>query len=349
MNSTVNKRVLKDITDGTKNLKAEYGIYLAPEEDNYYNVHFVLPGPPDTPYEKGLYHGMIRLNKNHPFAPPNIYVMTPSGRFVPDSYPILPDNRGICVSFTAFHPESWSPSLNIESVLKGFISFMCDDKDGGMGSILTTPVEKRKQMAKDSYKHLVKEPIVQTLFPELCVEIANKTYVQFKMNTKQTIITTPKKKIEPSSKKKESSAEEEPIKKPKKKNTKNTSSSEEEPIKKPKKKNTKNTSSSEEEPIIKPKKKNTKDILSSEEEIIIKPKKKMVKKQLSSSESEENPLSKPKKKLSTKNKSKSKKVESISESETSSSEYETSSSSESEEDVKSKKKNKTVSKKHSKY
>jgi ubiquitin-protein ligase len=298
MNSTVNKRVLKDITDGTKNLKAEFGIYLAPEENNYYHVHFVLPGPIDTVYEGGLYHGMIRLNNNHPMGPPNVYMMTPSGRFVPDSYPISPSNRGICFSYSAFHPELWSPVLNIETIIKGLVSFMCDDKDGGMNSILGTPDEKRKQMAKESHKLLIKEPIVQTLFPELCVEIANKTYVPFKIGT--NISSEPEKsktvEKEPSNKlgkKRESLQKEEIIMEPKKKSVKKQESSEEEIITRPKKKSAKKQESSEEEIVTKPKKKSVKKQESSEEEIVTKPKKKSIKKQESS---EEEIVTKPKKK-----------------------------------------------------
>lgn len=326
MRSTVNKRVLKDVADAIKNLKEEYGIYIAVEENNYYNVHFIMPGPPDTVYEFGLYHGMIRLNPNHPLNAPNVHMITPSGRFEVESHPIPSSSRGICFTYTAFHPECWAPVLTIESVVIGFISFMCDDKDPGQMSI-QTPINKRKQLATQSHKNLLAEPIVEELFPELYAMLKKGTYVPFKHNDPGKIKTIESKK--PISKKSneviEISSEEEEIKPKKKLNKKAQSSESEEELRPKKKLNKKVQSSSEEEPKpkrkvnkkvessseeeVKPKKKVNKKIESSSEEEPVKSKKKPVekskkkptKKMASSSESEELiPISKPKKKVSKK-------------------------------------------------
>lgn len=43
--------------------------------------HFTLRGPPDSPFEGGLYHGRIVLPKNYPFAPPSLMLLTRNGRF----------------------------------------------------------------------------------------------------------------------------------------------------------------------------------------------------------------------------------------------------------------------------
>ncbi|AQN68079.1 ubiquitin-conjugating enzyme E2 [Saudi moumouvirus] len=178
---TVNKRVLKDINDGMKNLKKEFGIYIAPEENDYYKVHFILPGPEDTPFEGGLYHGMIRLNNDHPLRAPNIHMITPNGRFVVEKYPISPTSRGICTTATSFHPESWTPMNNIESVLKGFISLMCDPFDNGVGAIDSTP-QQIKKLAQESINHLKSDPIVKMLFHELYDQIINNKYVPVKLS-----------------------------------------------------------------------------------------------------------------------------------------------------------------------
>ncbi|AVL94596.1 enzyme E2 [Moumouvirus australiensis] len=178
---TVNKRVLKDINEGMKNLKEEFGIYIAPEENDYYKVHFIIPGPEDTSFEGGLYHGMIRLNNDHPLRAPNIHMVTPNGRFEVEKCPIPPTSRGICTTATAFHPESWTPVNNIESVLKGFISLMCDPYDGGIGSIQSSPI-KIKQLAKESINHLKSDPIVKELFHELYDQITNGEYIPVKLS-----------------------------------------------------------------------------------------------------------------------------------------------------------------------
>ena len=155
MHSAVNKRVLSDIAKGME-LKAEYGIYIAPEEDNYYNIHFIISGPENTAYEGGLYHGLVRLNQNHPIGPPYVHMITPSGRFEPEDHPVSPTSRGICFTYTGWHPEQWSAVLSVSSVLIGFVSFMCDDSGEGTGmrSIITTN-EHRKRLAIESHKRLL--------------------------------------------------------------------------------------------------------------------------------------------------------------------------------------------------
>lgn len=180
MSIEVHKRVIKDIKDGIKNLKDEFGIYIAPEENNFYHVHFILPGPEDTPFEGGLYHGMIRLNDNHPYSAPNIHMITPNGRFVPEQYPIKNGSRGICTTATAFHPESWTPINNIETVMKGFISLMCDPYDGGIGGMKST-TEQMKKMAKESIDHLKLDSVVKNLFPDLYEKIIDGTFKSVKL------------------------------------------------------------------------------------------------------------------------------------------------------------------------
>lgn len=180
----VNKRVLKDIQVARETLKKELGIYIAPEENNYYRIHFILPGPEGTPFEGGLYHGMIRLNDNHPYSPPNIHMITPNGRFTVESHPIPATSRGICTTFTSFHPESWTPINDICTILKGFISFMCQpfhaDGGAGIGGIQSTDERKRK-LAKQSIDHIKSEPVVKVLFPDLYQSLVNGTYKPIKL------------------------------------------------------------------------------------------------------------------------------------------------------------------------
>jgi len=178
MTSTVHKRVISDIRNGRINLLKEFGIHLAPEETDYYKVHFVFPGPPDTPFEGGLYHGMIRLNQMHPMGAPNIHMFTPSGRFNPEPYPIPNGSRGICTTTSAFHPESWTPMNNLETVIKGFISLMADLKDVGIGG-MTTSVDNMKRLAKKSIDEIKSDIVVKELFPELYKEVCSGKYKSF--------------------------------------------------------------------------------------------------------------------------------------------------------------------------
>lgn len=178
--SQINKRVLKDISDGRTNLKRDFGILIEPEERDYYKVHFILPGPEDTPFEGGLYHGMIRLNSNHPHGAPNIYIITPNGRFTHEDYPIPNGSRGICTTDTAYHPEMHTPMKNIETFLKGFISLMCDPNDQGAGGMVSTN-EQKKKFARESIERLKNDTIVAQLFTEFHKSLIDGTFKPVKM------------------------------------------------------------------------------------------------------------------------------------------------------------------------
>ena len=283
MNSgTINRRVIKDISDAQTNLKREFGIYIAPEESNYYHVHFVFPGPPDTPYFGGLYHGLLKLNANHPMGPPNVHMITPSGRFTPESYPCA--GRGICTSFTSYHPDTWSPLITIETILKGLISFMCDNKDSGIGSIQGVPDAQRKKLATESLKAIATDPMVITLMPELIVELQTGAYVPHKYESpKPIVIETKPMTIKTFDTKRAASISESGSDTDTDSDTETKRAVTKKPVKKstkkvPKKKVPKSESESESEPDDKPKKKPVKKP--------VRPAKKVLKKRVVESESE---------------------------------------------------------------
>ena len=179
--SNIHRRVIKDITEGRTKLMEECGIHLAPEENNMYNVHFVMPGPDETPFEGGLYHGMIRLNPSHPLLPPNVYMFTPSGRFKVSEHPVSADNRGICFSYSSYHPEMWTPVNDIYKVMIGFISFMTDLKDYGAGCVENPTDTNIRSVSKKSIAAVKKDPCIKLLFPDLCNSLMNDSYVPPKM------------------------------------------------------------------------------------------------------------------------------------------------------------------------
>ena len=52
----------------------------APMEDNLFEWHFTVRGPPETPFEGGEYHGRIILPPEYPMKPPSIIFLTVSER-----------------------------------------------------------------------------------------------------------------------------------------------------------------------------------------------------------------------------------------------------------------------------
>lgn len=133
---------------------------------NSLECHFIMRGPPDSPYVDGEYHGVLLFPPQYPFAPPGIKVFTPSGRFQvggqarprrsatrTDGRPAAlttilslwmatqPD-RKICTSFSDFHAGSWNPAWSVATILTGLLSFMLSDEIT-TGSIRGTDAEKK--------------------------------------------------------------------------------------------------------------------------------------------------------------------------------------------------------------
>ena len=91
-----------------------YALALA-LQDNLFEWHFTIRGPPDTEFEGGMYHGRILLPTEYPFSPPSIVLLTPNGRFE--------TKMKVCLSISAYHPETWLPAwgstLTSECLLTG--------------------------------------------------------------------------------------------------------------------------------------------------------------------------------------------------------------------------------------
>ena len=68
--------------------------YANPIKDDMFCWHFTIRGPPDTEFEGGLYHGIIKLPMSYPNRPPSIMFLTPNGRF--------DVNMDVCLSMTRY-------------------------------------------------------------------------------------------------------------------------------------------------------------------------------------------------------------------------------------------------------
>ncbi|KAM7308735.1 ubiquitin-conjugating enzyme E2 J1 [Ixodes scapularis] len=128
-------REAKELHDATE----EY--FAQPLEDNLFEWHFTVRGPPESDFEGGVYHGRVILPPDYPMKPPSIILLTPNGRFE--------INKKICLSISGHHPESWQPSWSLCTALLAIIGFMPTHGSGAIGS-LDYSTEERKQLAKKS-------------------------------------------------------------------------------------------------------------------------------------------------------------------------------------------------------
>ncbi|XP_077408611.1 ubiquitin-conjugating enzyme E2 J1 isoform X2 [Vanacampus margaritifer] len=132
------KRLMKEaaeLRDPTEHYHAQ------PLEDNLFEWHFSVRGPPDSDFDGGVYHGRIVLPPEYPMKPPSIILLTPNGRFE--------IGKKICLSISGHHPETWQPSWSIRTALIAIIGFMPTKGEGAIGSLDYTP-EERRVLAKKS-------------------------------------------------------------------------------------------------------------------------------------------------------------------------------------------------------
>ncbi|WIA18651.1 hypothetical protein OEZ85_003356 [Tetradesmus obliquus] len=110
-------------------------------EDDIFEWHFVVRGPPDTEFEGGIYHGRILLPSEYPFKPPSFMMLTPNGRFQ--------TGVKVCLSISSHHPEHWQPSWSVRTALTALIAFMPTPGQGALGSLDFTK-DERQQLAVKS-------------------------------------------------------------------------------------------------------------------------------------------------------------------------------------------------------
>lgn len=67
------KRLMREACELSKPTD-EY--FARPLEDNLFEWHFTVHGPPTSEYEGGVYHGRILLPTEYPMKPPNIILLT---------------------------------------------------------------------------------------------------------------------------------------------------------------------------------------------------------------------------------------------------------------------------------
>jgi len=132
------KRILQEAKELANDESTDY--YAAPLEEDIFEWHCTLRGPPGTEFEGGLYHCRIVLPSEYPFRPPSVMMLTPSGRFEL--------NTKICISFTSYHEELWQPAWGIRTAIVGLLSFfpMKGTAAAGIGA-LEYPTTERKRLA----------------------------------------------------------------------------------------------------------------------------------------------------------------------------------------------------------
>mmetsp|Transcript_38126 Transcript_38126/g.79499 ORF Transcript_38126/g.79499 Transcript_38126/m.79499 type:complete len:192 (+) Transcript_38126:61-636(+) len=133
-------------------------IHVSVDESNILEWNYVLEGPTETPYEGGWFWGRLRFPKDYPFRPPSILMVTPNGRFEV--------NTRLCLSMSDYHPETWQPAWSVATVLKGLLSFMCEETPTAGAIHPPTPLEVRTDLASKSMAWNQEQAEFRKAFPE---------------------------------------------------------------------------------------------------------------------------------------------------------------------------------------
>ncbi|KAG0258014.1 Ubiquitin-conjugating enzyme E2 6 [Mortierella polycephala] len=161
------KRLTKEYINIQKSPPAY--LFARPLERNILEWHYVLKGPPDTPYYGGEYYGTLVFPSDYPFKPPSIRMMTPNGRFQIETR--------LCLSMSDFHPGTWNPSWSVSTILNGLLSFMSQD-ELTTGSITTTSHEKAV-LALHSHAYNLSSTKFREVFPELVAPLQVPLHIAF--------------------------------------------------------------------------------------------------------------------------------------------------------------------------
>jgi ubiquitin-conjugating enzyme E2 J2 len=145
-------------------------IRAVPLDNDILIFHYVIEGPPDTPYAHGFYHGVLKFPSEYPLKPPTIIMYTPSGRFE--------TGKPICTSFSSFHPETWNPTWSVSSILMGLLSFMAEESDS-VGSMRVGNEHRLELASKSLSWNIETNKDFRKMFPEL-VEVHENRLKLFK-------------------------------------------------------------------------------------------------------------------------------------------------------------------------
>ncbi len=107
------KRLAKELKEVGEDPPAQCS--AGPISGNLFQWNATISGPPDTPYEGGVFHLVVTFPSNYPFKPPHV-------KFVTKIYhPNVSPEGNICLDVLR---SQWSPAMTLSKVLLSIISLM---------------------------------------------------------------------------------------------------------------------------------------------------------------------------------------------------------------------------------
>ncbi|MEQ2295242.1 Ubiquitin-conjugating enzyme E2 2 [Ameca splendens] len=106
---------LQELTDLSRDPPAQCS--AGPVGEDMFHWQATIMGPPDSPYQGGVFFLTIHFPTDYPFKPPKVAFTT---RIY---HPNINSNGSICLDILR---SQWSPALTISKVLLSICSLLCD-------------------------------------------------------------------------------------------------------------------------------------------------------------------------------------------------------------------------------
>lgn len=164
MNSTAQRRLAKEFQHISQTAGVE-GVLAAPVgDDDLFNWRCAIRGPSDTPYEDGVYEGVLKFPKDYPLSPPSM-------RFTSEMWhPNIYKDGRVCISILhqpgddPMHYESaderWGPLQSIDKVLLSISSMLGDPNVNSPANV--EAAKELRERPKD-YESRVRKLAVKSL------------------------------------------------------------------------------------------------------------------------------------------------------------------------------------------
>lgn len=140
---TTIKRIQTELARIKKNPLAT--ISAEPLKDDLYNWIGIIHGPPDTPYENGIFKLEIKFGDKYPHKPPKINFITKI------YHPNINSGGGICLDILS---SQWSPVLTVQQILLSISSLMAAPNPDDP---LVSSIAKVYREDRDTYNKTVRE------------------------------------------------------------------------------------------------------------------------------------------------------------------------------------------------
>lgn len=110
------KRIKRDLAQFNADQAAKKMYHIEPEnDDDIFKLKGFIYGPPDTPYEGGVFHLQMTVSPNYPFNPP-------SAKFVTKIWhPNISENGQICLDVLQ---SKWTAAMSIRTAMVSIQSLL---------------------------------------------------------------------------------------------------------------------------------------------------------------------------------------------------------------------------------